>query len=77
MVKAEADMKKGVPYVRGLSSQELQWIVAHIEDTVLKGTAQVGDYEDFVLCKQELVRRAHLRMERVAERDVEAHERRL
>ena len=76
MVKADVEMRTGeVPYVRGLSSRELQWVVAHVEDAILKGTAQIGDYEDFVLCKQELVRRAHLRMERVEER-VEARERR-
>ena len=56
-MKAEIRGSEGVPYVRQLSRRELREVVAHVEDVILKGTAQIGDYEDFVLCKQELVRR--------------------
>ena len=62
------------PYVRQLSPRELQEVAAGVEDAILRGTAQIGDYEDFVLCKQELVRRADLEMAR-AESNVEAETR--
>ena len=66
-----------MPYVRQLSRRELQEVTAGVEDAILKGTAQIGDYEDFVLCKQELVRRADFGIAR-AEGNVEAevHEKR-
>ena len=60
-----------MPYVRQLSRRELQEVTAGVEDAILRGTAQIGDYEDFVLCKQELVRRADLELAR-AEGNVEA-----
>ena len=60
-----------VPYVRQLSRRELQEVAAGVEDAMLRGTAQIGDYENFILCKQELVRRADLGIAR-AEGNVEA-----
>ena len=56
--EVEVRVEEGAPYVRQLSRRELQDVVTHVEDVILRGTAQVQDYEDFVLCKQELVRRA-------------------
>ena len=43
--------------VEHLSYRELLAIIDHIEDAVARGAAQIQDYEAFILCKGELVRR--------------------
>jgi hypothetical protein len=40
-----------------LSNQELRDIIAECENEITEGTAKIEDYEVFVLCQQELVRR--------------------
>ncbi len=40
-----------------LSNQELRDIISDCESEISGGTAKIDDYEAFVLCQQELVRR--------------------
>jgi hypothetical protein len=40
-----------------LSNQELRDIISECESEICEGTAKIEDYEAFVLCQQELVRR--------------------
>ena len=43
--------------VQHLSGQALQLEVARVVDAAERGTVQFGDYEAFVLCREELARR--------------------
>jgi hypothetical protein len=43
--------------VRYLSTDELSEIISQCENAIAKGTAEIDDYEAFVLCQQELARR--------------------
>ncbi|HEX7021237.1 MAG TPA: hypothetical protein VF171_00160 [Trueperaceae bacterium] len=40
-----------------LSNAELREIIARCESAIADGSAEVDDYEAFVLCQQELARR--------------------
>ena len=46
--------------VQHLLRQDLLTLIRQIEDAVHRGTAQMHDYETFVLCKEELARRGFL-----------------
>lgn len=43
--------------VRYLSTDELSEIISQCESAIAEGTAEIDDYEAFVLCQQELARR--------------------
>ena len=43
--------------VRQRTRDELLELIRQVEDAVHRGTAQMQDYETFVLCKRELTRR--------------------
>jgi hypothetical protein len=43
--------------VRYLSSEELSKIIIKCEHAIADGSAEIEDYEAFVLCQQELARR--------------------
>jgi hypothetical protein len=43
--------------VRYLSNEELGEIISQCESAIAKGSAEIDDYEAFVLCQQELARR--------------------
>jgi hypothetical protein len=43
--------------VRYLSTVELSEIISRCEHAIAEGSAEIDDYEDFVLCQQELARR--------------------
>ncbi len=43
--------------VEHLTRQELLGIVHYVENAVSRGTAQIRDYETFILCKAELIKR--------------------
>lgn len=43
--------------VQQLSSEELSTIIVKCESAIANGSAEIEDYEAFVLCQQELARR--------------------
>jgi hypothetical protein len=43
--------------VRYLSNEELGEIISQCEHAISEGSAEIDDYEAFVLCQQELARR--------------------
>lgn len=43
--------------VRYLSNEELGEIISQCESAIAQGSAEIDDYEAFVLCQQELARR--------------------
>jgi hypothetical protein len=43
--------------VRYLSTEELGEIITQCEHAIAEGSAEIDDYEAFVLCQQELARR--------------------
>jgi hypothetical protein len=43
--------------VRYLSTDELSEIISQCEHAIAEGSAEIDDYEAFVLCQQELARR--------------------
>jgi hypothetical protein len=43
--------------VRYLSTDELSDIISQCEHAIAEGSAEIDDYEAFVLCQQELARR--------------------
>ena len=43
--------------VQSLSSEELSTIIIKCESAIADGSAEIDDYEAFVLCQQELARR--------------------
>lgn len=43
--------------LRSLSDEELNRIIVRCENAIAEGTAEIGDYEAFVLAQKELVRR--------------------
>lgn len=43
--------------VRRMSTEELANTIARCEDAIADGTAEIEDYEAFVLCQKELARR--------------------
>ena len=43
--------------LRSLSDDELSRIIVRCENAIADGTAEIGDYEAFVLAQKELVRR--------------------
>jgi hypothetical protein len=43
--------------VRYLSTDELSEIISQCEHAIADGSAEIDDYEAFVLCQQELARR--------------------
>lgn len=43
--------------LRGLSNEELSDIIAKCESAIADGTAEIEDFEAFVLCQKELARR--------------------
>lgn len=43
--------------LRALSNEELSDIIAKCEDAIADGTAEIEDFEAFVLCQKELARR--------------------
>ncbi len=43
--------------LRALSNEELSDIIARCEDAIAAGTAEIEDFEAFVLCQKELARR--------------------
>lgn len=46
-----------VDRVQGLSNEELSDIINKCELSIADGSAEIDDYEAFVLCQQELARR--------------------
>jgi len=51
----EGELGERAPY---LSSRELRDIVERCEEVITAGSAQIEDYEAFVICQQELANRA-------------------
>ncbi len=45
------------PDVRYLSNEELSEIISKCEGAIGDGSAEIGDYEAFVVCQKELARR--------------------
>jgi hypothetical protein len=45
------------PDVRYLSNEELGEIISKCEGAIGDGSAEIGDYEAFVVCQKELARR--------------------
>lgn len=43
--------------VRHMSNEELSQSLTRCEDAIAAGTAEISDYETFVLCQRELSRR--------------------
>lgn len=43
--------------VRYLSNEELSEIISKCEDAIQDGSAEIEDYEAFVVCQKELARR--------------------
>ncbi len=43
--------------LRGLSNEELSDIIAKCESAIADGSAEIEDFEAFVLCQKELARR--------------------
>ncbi|HET9026503.1 MAG TPA: hypothetical protein VFN07_03140 [Trueperaceae bacterium] len=43
--------------VRFLSNEELSEIISRCEGAITDGSAQIDDYEAFVICQKELARR--------------------
>lgn len=43
--------------VQRMSTEELANTIARCEDAIADGTAEIEDYEAFVLCQKELARR--------------------
>lgn len=43
--------------IRNLNNEELSDIIARCETAISDGTAEIEDYEAFVLCQKELARR--------------------
>lgn len=43
--------------LRALSNEELSDIIAKCESAIAEGTAEIEDFEAFVLCQKELARR--------------------
>lgn len=43
--------------IRNLNNEELSDIIARCERAISDGTAEIEDYEAFVLCQKELARR--------------------
>jgi hypothetical protein len=43
--------------VKRLSNHELREALERCEDAIFDGTANIEEYETFILCQQELVRR--------------------
>jgi hypothetical protein len=43
--------------LRSLNDEELSRIILRCEHAIAEGTAEIGDYEAFVLAQKELVRR--------------------
>jgi hypothetical protein len=43
--------------VQRLSTEELSTIISKCESAIADGSAEIEDYEAFVLCQQELARR--------------------
>lgn len=43
--------------IRTLSNEELSDIIARCESAIADGSAEIEDYEAFVLCQKELARR--------------------
>lgn len=50
--------------VRHVSQGDLLALVRQVEEAVVRGTAQMRDYETFVRCQEELLRREFLHFER-------------
>ncbi|HNR00581.1 MAG: hypothetical protein KF875_04855 [Trueperaceae bacterium] len=48
---------RGNDDVRYLSNEELSEIISKCEDAIQDGSAEVEDYEAFVVCQKELARR--------------------
>jgi hypothetical protein len=48
--------------VRRLTTDELNHIITYCERRIVKGLAQLEDYETFVLCQQALAERSRLHM---------------
>ena len=46
-----------VDEVHTLSNEELSQIIRRCESSIAEGSAEIDDYETFVLCQQELARR--------------------
>lgn len=44
-------------HVRRMSPDELARTIARCEDAIADGSAEIADYEAFVLCQKELARR--------------------
>ncbi len=47
----------GSQSIRNLNNEELSDIIARCELAISDGTAEIEDYEAFVLCQKELARR--------------------
>lgn len=43
--------------IRELTNEELDHIIGQCETAIAKGTADIEDYEAFVVCQKELARR--------------------
>lgn len=43
--------------LRALSDEELNRLIVRCENAIADGTAEIGDYEAFVLAQKEIVRR--------------------
>lgn len=48
---------RGREHIRRLSNEELSRVIARCEDAIADGSAEIGDFETFVLCQRELARR--------------------
>lgn len=43
--------------IRSMSNEELSEVIAHCESAISSGSAEIDDYEAFVLCQKELAHR--------------------
>ena len=60
-VGVEAELSGSVQHI---SKGDLLALIRRVEDAVFRGTAQMRDYETFVCCQEELMRREVLDFER-------------
>ena len=50
----QVDVNEQAPF---LSTEELSGIISRCENAIADGSAEIEDYEAFVVCQQELARR--------------------
>jgi len=57
MAMQPTDAPPSHDHVRRMSTEQLAQTIARCEDAIADGTAEIEDYEAFVLCQKELARR--------------------